>query len=218
MFLVLLQLQGAGAVFASDTCSHKWSSYEVIKSPNCKETGIEMRHCTLCGMEEERKIPVNDDHKWTSWEVEKPAVCGKSGYRERSCAVCDKVERKTIPAAGKHAWSSWRHLEKATIYHSGRKKRVCAQCGKVQVRNVRKLKPKVRFRKTFFSVRTGKRINLRSQISFSAGDKVRKWKSSDSSVASVNAKGKLRARGAGTARITVIMRSGKKARCTVRVK
>jgi len=217
LFCCLLHSVSAGAVFAAQSCTHKWSRWTVTRTSTCAKKGAETRTCKVCGREETRRIPLSDDHKWTEWIVGKPATCAASGYWERTCAVCGKLDKKKIPASGNHPWSSWKILKKATIRRRGLKTRVCLQCRKTQTVRIPKKKPYVRFTQSVYTVRAGKTLKLKKRIRCAAGDRVRSWRSSDSTVAGIGSGGRLYALRPGTARITVVMKSGKKAACVVQV-
>ncbi len=75
-----------------------------------------------------------------------------------------------------------------------------------------------KFTKKTYQVKKGKSLDLRSKLKLSEGNTVKKWKSSNPKIAKISSKGKLVAKKAGTVKITVITKSGKKATCKVKVK
>ena len=75
---------------------------------------------------------------------------------------------------------------------------------------------KVKFSKKTYSVTVGKTLKLK--VKNATGDKVKKWKVNKTSIAKINKKGKLTAKKKGKVKVTAIMKSGKKATCTVKVK
>ena len=76
----------------------------------------------------------------------------------------------------------------------------------------------VKFTKKTYQVKKGKNLDLRLKIKLSEGNTVKKWKSSNPKIAKINSRGKLVAKKAGTVKITVITKTGKKATCKVKVK
>ena len=154
-------------------------------------------------------------HEWSDWYVEVEPDCGNPGLEHRECSLCESYEERQIPATGNHWWSEWETTVKPTIKKAGKKERYCEECSAVQKKSIAKLKPFVKFKKKTFKVKKGKSLKLKT--SYAKGDKIKKWKSSKKSVATVNKKGKIVGKKTGKARITVIMSSGKKATCTVKV-
>ena len=154
-------------------------------------------------------------HDWSSWIQEEVPGCGSEGEEYRYCYTCGKKEYQAIPATGEHRWDNWETVKPATIYQEGIAERECWYCGTVEKKQLKKLTPYVKLSKNSLKLSTGKTYKLK--VGFKKGDKVKQWKSSNTKVASVNSKGIIRALKAGSCKITVYMKSGKKADCVVTV-
>lgn len=150
-----------------------------------------------------------------SESISKNPTCTTEGERKYSCIRCWYYYTENIPATG-HKYSNWNTTKKSTIFNSGIKTRTCSNCGKEEYQTIKKLKSSVSIKKKV-SVKKGKTVQLKIIKKFK-GDKVSSWKSSKKSVATVNKKGKVTAKKKGKAKITVKMKSGCKATCTVTVK
>ena len=98
---------------------------------------------------------------------------------------------------------------------TGLKQRECLECYKRQSKKTAKLKPYVKFTKKTVKLKVSKTYKLK--IKYAKGDSVKKWKSSNKKIATVSKKGKVKAKRKGTAKITVTMKSGKKATCRIKV-
>lgn len=155
------------------------------------------------------------NHDWSEWEETEEPTCREKGTKTRFCFLCNEEETKSIAATGKHEWGFWEVTKEPTIKKEGRKVRECIECGKTQKKTIKKKKPFVKISKKKYSVKEGKSVTLK--IKYAKGDTVKKWKTSSTSIASVNKKGKVTAKKAGTAKITVLMKSGKSATCKVTV-
>lgn len=127
------------------------------------------------------------------------------------------VPALTVPADEncQHEWSEWYVAQKPTIRKTGLKKRECFICDETQSKKVSKLKPYVKFTKKTVKLKVSKTYKLK--IKYAKGDSVKKWKSSNKRIATVSKKGKVKAIRKGTAKITVVMKSGKKATCKIKV-
>ena len=167
---------------------------------------------------------VNDDnseaegcvHEWSEWDYSEPD-CVDPGVKWRYCLLCDEEEEiELAPPTGKHEWGEWETTREATAAKTGLKVRECYYCDAVQKKTIAKLKAYVKFSKKSYSLTAGKTLELK--IKYAKGDKTKKWTSSNSKVAAVNKKGVVKGKKAGTVKITVVMKSGKKASCTVKVK
>ena len=80
-----------------------------------------------------------------------------------------------------------------------------------------KLKAKIKLQKTKLSLKKKKTYTLKIKTK-TYGDKISKWKSSKPKIASVSSKGRIKAKKEGTTKITLYMKSGVKATCTIKVK
>ncbi|MBQ9156925.1 MAG: Ig-like domain-containing protein [Eubacterium sp.] len=123
------------------------------------------------------------------------------------------VTAAEIPCS--HFWSDWETTKKATIFRTGTKERECYECGEVQKKTISKLNPFAKFPKKTYSLKVGKTLKLK--VKYASGDKVKKWKSAKSSIVTVDSKGRLKGKKAGSTKVTVILKSGKKATCRVKV-
>lgn len=83
---------------------------------------------------------------------------------------------------------------------------------------VKKAPKKVSFKQKSLTLKKGKKATLKVKLPAGTASRKLTFSSSKSSVAAVSAQGKVTAKKAGTARITVKTYNGKKARITVKVK
>ena len=107
--------------------------------------------------------------------------------------------------------------KEASISRTGIKTRACRRCDYTQDRSIAKKKPTIKLAKTTLTVGLKQTVSA-PKVTYQNGDKIRSWKSSNKSVVTVNSKGKITGKKAGTARITVTLKSGKKATLKVTVK
>lgn len=155
-------------------------------------------------------------HSWTSWYISDAATCGENGTETRYCTKCYEEQTKTIPATGDHVWSDeWEIVKSATIHRTGLKERICYYCDLTQTKKTAKLTPYVKLSKKNLKLRVGSSSRLK--VSYAKGDSIKKWKTNKSRIATVSKKGVVKARSVGTAKITVTLKSGKKAVCKVHV-
>ena len=113
---------------------HKWGSWTVEATANCKNEGKEVRKCTVCGDKEEKIIattgkhtPVAADPSYTQNNV--PASCYKDGYVVKTrCSVCSAIlTKETIPATGNHEYA--KYTKDATCGEDGYTTLVCTTPG-----------------------------------------------------------------------------------------
>lgn len=155
------------------------------------------------------------DHQWSSWTTTRTATCVTPGISSRSCSLCGNTETQNISATGIHSWSNWSVQKSATISKKGAQTHKCVYCGKTENATIAKLKPFAKFSQKTVSLKKSQKQKLK--VSYAKGDSIKKWKSSNKKVATVSKTGKITAKKKGTAKITVTMKSGKRATCKVKV-
>ncbi len=157
-------------------------------------------------------------HTWTEWETFREPSCGTEGLEELVCQDCyETIRERIIPATNEHDWSEWEVIKAATVKKAGKKTRYCTECLADQYEAIKKLKPFARFGKKSYSLAKKRTINLKSEIEIANGDRIKKWKTSNKKIASINKNGKLKAKKKGTVTVTAFTKSGKKAKCKVKV-
>lgn len=226
-------------------CAHDWEEWSVWVNATCSTEGYETRSCKKCYETESRNIPATGIHRWTEWEAV-GELCADGKY-SRHCKECYKEETSARKGNGNHLYSAWQTITKPDCVNVGKKyrfcyncykffyedipsrpnahdwgnwhinysknkriERICYSCGKVEVK-------KVTIYPTKKTLKKGKSFTLKIKKHIS-GDKISKFISSNKKVATVSKKGKVTARKKGKAKITVKMKSGCKATCTVTVK
>ena len=189
------------------------------KAATCGAAGSQHRECSVCGYKEAATaIPATGKHTYIT-KVDKAATCGEAGSQHEECTVCgDKKAATTIPATGKHSFGAYRTTVEATVMKTGIKERTCTVCGEKETASIAKLKATIRLSAAKITVPLKKTI-AGPTVTFGKGDAIKSWKSAKTSVVTVNSRtGKLTGKKAGTAKVTVTLKSGKKATVTVTVK
>ena len=192
---------------------------KVDKAATCGAAGSQHEECSVCGYKEAATaIPATGKHTYIT-KTDKAATCGAAGSQHEECTVCgDKKAATTIPATGKHSFGAYRTTVAATVLKAGTKERTCTVCGEKETASIAKLKATIRLSATKITVPLKKTI-AGPTVTFGKGDAIKSWKSLKTSVVTVNSRtGKLTGKKAGTAKVTVTLKSGKKATVTVTVK
>lgn len=198
------------------TGEHTWGDWQESSKPSCVKDGLEHRLCSNCTAQETRPIPATGQHDWGKWRVVYGASCADTGLSKRTCAVCYKTEKKEIPKTKKHSWEGWEVTKRATALSKGTKVRYCYECDKKETLSIPKLKAKISLMKKSVTIKSGSSYSIKIR-SKTYGDKIKRWKSSNNKVATVNSKGKVIGKQKGVATITLVMRSKVSATCRVRV-
>lgn len=180
---------------------HNWTEWKA-DGALCKD-GKNTRYCRSCYTEQEESRSGDGNHIWGDWIVTDSADCLNDGEKYRRCENCYEKEEKTIPSSAKyHDWSKW-----YVSYADHSTRRDCYVCKKSQ-RIKLSHNEKMLYTRGSFSLKVKKKPY---------GDKILGYYSSKKKVASVNKKGKVVAKKRGRTIITVKMKSGCKAKCTVTV-
>lgn len=196
--------------------THQWTEWEIWDEPTSVTEGLKIRECKICGHIEEKIIP------------KKSVKSGKLTLNKKSVTV---KRKKTFDLKVKVSGSSkitYQTSDKkvATVSKKGRIKAVGAGTAVITVKaGNRKATCKVTVPGTTkisdirssVAIRKGKTLTLKPKLKYiKSKDKIT-YKSSNSRVASVTSKGKIKAKKKGTAVITVTSGSVKK-KCRVSVK
>lgn len=143
-----------------------------------------------------------------------PATCVEPEYTVYRRNGVETMREESAPAKG-HSWGGFEIVEKATVLKTGIGIRRCSVCGAEEREQIHKLRAFAKMSKS--SAVLLKNRTLRLKVSYADGDSVLYWSSSDSNTASVS-NGLVRAKKAGSATVTVILKSGKKATSRIVVK
>lgn len=85
LLLVIFMLVPTPAVFASETCTHDWSDWTEVSSPDCGHSGVTSRYCYNCDKEQRLTIPATGKHDWSDWWIVKKSTVFKTGTKKREC-------------------------------------------------------------------------------------------------------------------------------------
>ena len=153
------------------------------------------------------------DYKKTE---EKAPTCTAAGYTKYTCSKCGKSYSQNRAAAG-HSYGAWKTVKKATAVAEGEQQSVCKKCGNIQKKKISKLSPILQLNTASIVLKVKQSTSAVKVTKMQTGDKIKNWTSSKTSVATVNAAGKITAKKKGTAYVTVTLNSGlsKKIKVTV---
>lgn len=148
--------------------------------------------------------------EWSSPVVKTPATCGKAGIAVETCKLHGDTRTVTIPATGKHTYT-WNVVKAPTAVATGSQVQKCSICGTTgKTETIAKLPATLTL-----NVTAKKTVPMKVKQTFAVkatglakGDGVKSWKSSNAKIATVSKNGKITAKKAGTATITVTLNSG----------
>lgn len=139
-------------------------------------------------------------------------VKAKGANYTGSRALTYEVVEKT------HEWGAWKTTVKPTVFATGKKARTCLLCKKTETAAVAKEKPTIKLNMTKITLKRKHSTTKFKVTGLASGDSVKSYKSSNKKIFTVDKKGKIKAKNkSGTAKLTVTLASGKKAKATVKV-
>jgi len=145
-------------------------------------------------------------HSFTAgWKQTVAPTCTKEGKMRRTCSVCGAAEEMSVPMTG--------HCTTQKLAN-GKKQVICTVCKQVLSEQWVKVKLNV----ATLPLQVKKSTKVLKVASKDKEDKVAYWSSSNQKVVRVDKKsGKITAKKAGRAYVTVTMKSGASDRCLIKV-
>lgn len=234
-----VQITVSGIVPKPKECEHE---YETVtdQEPTCGKAGSQHQECTICGQKEaSTAIPATGNHTYGDWTVVEQPTTTKTGTKQRTCSVCGTTETAAIeklaetesnktdgantPAGNVPSGSNVPsgNVPSGTNTSSGN-----ASSGvtaptetppsevSVPVESMKTIQVKLNSKKNV-NVKKGQKLKVKAK----GVPKKKKvtFRSSNKKVATVNAKGIIKAKKAG--KTTIIVRCGKKeSKITIKVK
>ena len=134
-----------------------------------------------------------------------------------TCQVCGYEKTETIPVIAHTHKYTWKTTAKATVFRPAKQEGTCSLCGKKQTRNYgSKLKATIKLNVSSITLKR-KQATTKVKVHGIRGFH-KSWASSNKKIVTVDKKGKIKAgTKTGTAKITVTLKSGKKATLKVKV-
>ena len=197
---------------------HVWNSGTITKRPTGVETGVKTYTCLECQATYTEEIPATGVHTMTT-VVDRAATCGAAGSQHRECTVCHTREASTsIPVTGAHKFGAYTVTQQPTVLATGTQVRTCSVCGKTESASIPKLSGTMTLKVNSLPLQLKKTIELRNVVTgLMAGDSIVSCSSNNTKVATVSPTGKVTAKKAGKATITITLASGVSRSMTVKV-
>ena len=157
------------------------------------------------------------EHTFDEGKVTKKPTCAEAGEKTYTCTVCKTTKTESIAKTNDHKYT-WKTTAKATVFAPAKQQGTCSVCGKKVTRNYgKKLTATVKLNATGIRLQYKHSTN-KIKVTMANGDSVKSWTSSNKRIITVNNKGVITAgTTSGTAKVTVTLKSGKKASLVVKV-
>lgn len=157
------------------------------------------------------------EHTFDEGKVTKKPTCAEAGEKTYTCTVCKTTKTESIAKTNDHKYT-WKTIAKATVFAPAKQQGTCSVCGKKVTRNYgKKLTATVKLNATGIRLQYKHSTN-KIKVTMANGDSVKSWTSSNKRIVTVNNKGVITAGTiSGTAKVTVTLKSGKKASLVVKV-
>ena len=157
------------------------------------------------------------NHIFDTGEITKKASCKEEGERCYTCIICGQKKTEVISKTD-HVFDEGIVTKKPTIDVAGEKIFTCTVCGEKTIRNYgEKLKPIIKLNVTSIVLQKNQSTK-RVKVTMANGDAIKSWKSSNKKIVTVNSNGVIKAqKQKGTAKITITLKSGKKATLKIKV-
>ena len=171
-----------------------------------------------CDITDNTKKGGYQKHSYGKGKQIKAATYKTTGLMRYTCQVCGYEKTETIPVIAHTHKYTWKTTAKATVFRPAKQEGTCSLCGKKQTRNYgSKLKATIKLNVSSITLKR-KQATTKAKVSMAYGDSIKSWASSNKKIVTVDKKGKNKAgTKTGTAKITVTLKSGKKATLKVKV-
>ena len=171
-----------------------------------------------CDITDNTKKGGYQKHSYGKEKQIKAATYKTTGLMRYTCQVCGYEKMETIPVIAHTHKYTWKTTAKATVFRPAKQEGTCSLCGKKQTRNYgSKLKATIKLNVSSLTLRR-KQTTTKVKVSMAYGDSIKSWASSNKKIVTVDKNGKIKAgTKTGTAKITVTLKSGKKATLKVKV-
>ena len=171
-----------------------------------------------CDITDNTKKGGYQKHSYGKGKQIKAATYKTTGLMRYTCQVCGYEKTETIPVIAHTHKYTWKTTAKATVFRPAKQEGTCSLCGKKQTRNYgSKLKATIKLNVSSLTLRR-KQTTTKVKVSMAYGDSIKSWASSNKKIVTVYKNGKIKAgTKTGTAKITVTLKSGKKATLKVKV-
>ena len=207
------------AVEIPATGAHTFTEYTVVTEPSINATGLKERKCTVCGKTEQivmekAKATISVAAKKITIATGKSVAAPEVTFAKGDKIVSWKSSRKSVAAVSKKGKITAKKAGKTTITVTLKSKKTA----KITVTVKDKIPAtSVKADVKTLSLKKGKSYQLKTTVKpLNTTDKVT-FKSSNKKVATVSAKGKIKAKKKGKATITITA-GKKKVTCKVTVK
>ena len=169
-----------------------------------------------CDITDNTKKGGYQKHDYGKGELVKAATCSSEGKMRYTCQVCGYEKTETIPVKAHNF--IWRKVSGATVFQAERQEGTCSLCGNKQTRDYgSRLKATIKLNVSSLTLQR-KQSTAKVKVSMANGDSIKTWSSSNKKIVTVDKNGKIKAgKKTGTAKITVTLKSGKKATLKVKV-
>lgn len=200
--------------------SHTWSDYSIIKNATVLEEGVKERTCSTCGQKDTVTIPkekatISVNVKSLPLQVKKSTTAVKVTYGTGDKIVSWKSNKPKVASVSSKGKITAKKTGKAVItvkLKSGKSAKITINVQKGKVTT-----SKLKLDKTKLTLKKKQTYQLKTAVTPLTSSQKVVYKSSNSKVVTVNAKGKITAKKKGTAYVTVT--SGKKkVKCKVTVR
>lgn len=171
-----------------------------------------------CDITDNTKKGGYQKHSYGKGKQIKAATYKTTGLMRYTCQVCGYEKTETIPVIAHTHKYTWKTTAKATVFRPAKQEGTCSLCGKKQTRNYgSKLKATIKLNVSSITLQR-KQATTKVKVSMAYGDSIKSWASSNKKIVTVDKNGKIKAgTKTGTAKITVTLKSGKKATLKVKV-
>lgn len=199
-----------------DVHEHTYGDWIVTVEPTCTMLGVQVQKCTICGEVLFEESTERLEHTAGDWEIQQEVTCTENGLKVKKCTVCGEVVAADDIYTAGHNWSEYTVTKNPTVKAAGQKTRTCSVCETVSSRRIAKLKPTIEVSAKSASIKVNASKTI--TVKMARGDAVDSWESSNAKVAKVSKTGKITGVKAGTATVTVTLKSGISAKIKVTVK
>lgn len=198
---------------------HTYGDGKIITAATCKAEGKKEYNCLVCGYTKTETIPKTSQHSYDAGTITKQATYTAAGEKVYTCTVCGATRTEVIPMLTHDHNFTWTVISKATVFAPEKQEGICSICGAKQSRdNGSKLTATMKLNVTSIKLQKKQTTTKVKATGLANGDSVKSWTSSNKKIVTVDKNGKIKAgKKTGSAKITITLKSGKKATLKVKV-